>query len=65
LRKLGSFKGQGYLYGQPQPASAVRTALAEQGLLAPALTQPAPTLVSPPVSSAPSTAPEPDQARRA
>ncbi|MDK4806643.1 MAG: EAL domain-containing protein [Novosphingobium aromaticivorans] len=65
LRKLGSFKGQGYLYGQPQPASAVRTALAEQGLLAPALTQPAPALVSPPVSTAPSTAPEPDQARRA
>jgi len=34
LRALGDFKGQGYLYGQPQPADATRTLLAERMLLA-------------------------------
>lgn len=34
LRKLGSFKGQGFLYGQPQDAHTVRGALADAGLLA-------------------------------
>ncbi|NKJ43625.1 putative bifunctional diguanylate cyclase/phosphodiesterase [Novosphingobium sp. SG720] len=33
LRKLGSFKGQGFLYGQPQDAQTVRTALAAEDLL--------------------------------
>lgn len=34
LQALGDFKGQGYLYGKPQPANATRAFLAEQGLLA-------------------------------
>jgi len=34
LRKLGKFKGQGYLYGQPSSASETRRALREQRLLA-------------------------------
>ena len=33
LRKYGSFKGQGFLYGQPADAEAVRTLLAESRLL--------------------------------
>jgi hypothetical protein len=33
LRKLGSFKGQGFLYGQPQDAQTVRAALAAEDLL--------------------------------
>ncbi|MDT0507595.1 EAL domain-containing protein [Novosphingobium sp. MMS21-SN21R] len=33
LRKFGSFKGQGFLYGQPSDASSVRTMLADQNLL--------------------------------
>ena len=34
LRKLGKFKGQGYLYGRPVDAATVATMLAEKGLLA-------------------------------
>jgi diguanylate cyclase (GGDEF)-like protein len=34
LRELGQFKGQGYLYGRPQPADATRRLLAERHLLA-------------------------------
>lgn len=33
LRKFGSFKGQGFLYGQPSNAQSVRTMLAGQNLL--------------------------------
>ncbi|MFM6830978.1 MAG: EAL domain-containing protein, partial [Novosphingobium sp.] len=33
LRKFGSFKGQGFLYGQPSDADSVRTMLADQNLL--------------------------------
>jgi len=33
LRKYGSFKGQGFLYGQPSDADSVRTLLAEGNLL--------------------------------
>ncbi|GEO01364.1 hypothetical protein NSE01_31960 [Novosphingobium sediminis] len=33
LRRFGQFKGQGYLYGQPASAEAVRRELAAQGLL--------------------------------
>jgi len=33
LRKLGSFKGQGFLYGHPQDAQSVRAALAAERLL--------------------------------
>ena len=33
LRKFGSFKGQGFLYGQPSDAESVRTMLAGQNLL--------------------------------
>lgn len=35
LQSLGNFKGQGYLYGKPQPAQATREFLAGQDLLAP------------------------------
>jgi EAL domain-containing protein (putative c-di-GMP-specific phosphodiesterase class I) len=34
LQTLGSFKGQGYLYGKPAPAQATRVFLAERQLLA-------------------------------
>ena len=34
LRKMGKFKGQGYLYGRPVDAATVATMLAEKGLLA-------------------------------
>lgn len=34
LRTMGSYKGQGWLYGRPVPANDVRTLLAERGLLA-------------------------------
>lgn len=34
LRKYGSFKGQGYLYGEPVTAREVEASLAAQGLLA-------------------------------
>ena len=34
LRKLGKFKGQGYLYGRPVDAATVAIMLAEKGLLA-------------------------------
>lgn len=41
LRKFGSFKGQGFLYGQPSNAESVRTMLADQNLLrAPAAPEP-------------------------
>ncbi|WP_423142077.1 putative bifunctional diguanylate cyclase/phosphodiesterase [Parablastomonas sp. CN1-191] len=33
LRKLGKFRGQGYLYGRPQPAARTREDLAELDLL--------------------------------
>ncbi|WP_157573126.1 bifunctional diguanylate cyclase/phosphodiesterase [Novosphingobium sp. AAP83] len=33
LRKLGSFKGQGYLYGQPTDAQSVHEMLADQNML--------------------------------
>ncbi|MGV3511511.1 MAG: putative bifunctional diguanylate cyclase/phosphodiesterase [Novosphingobium sp.] len=33
LRKYGSFKGQGYLYGQPEDADSVRAMLANNNLL--------------------------------
>ncbi|WP_372732100.1 putative bifunctional diguanylate cyclase/phosphodiesterase [Novosphingobium sp.] len=33
LRKYGSFKGQGYLYGQPSDAQSVHTMLAKQNML--------------------------------
>ena len=33
LRKYGSFKGQGYLYGQPSDAQSVHTMLANQNML--------------------------------
>ena len=33
LRKFGSFKGQGFLYGQPSNAQSVRTMLAGQNML--------------------------------
>jgi diguanylate cyclase (GGDEF)-like protein len=39
LRRLGRFKGQGYLYGQPASAEAVKRDLAAQGLLSGALTE--------------------------
>lgn len=35
LQSLGSFKGQGYLYGKPQPAEATRAFLAEHDMLVP------------------------------
>ncbi len=35
LQKIGDLKGQGYLYGRPEPASAVRTRLRKLGLLTP------------------------------
>ncbi|WP_225204556.1 putative bifunctional diguanylate cyclase/phosphodiesterase [Novosphingobium huizhouense] len=34
LRKYGSFKGQGYLYGEPASSDEVKAALAAEGLLA-------------------------------
>ncbi|MFC4295064.1 putative bifunctional diguanylate cyclase/phosphodiesterase [Novosphingobium tardum] len=34
LRRLGKFKGQGYLYGRPETAEQVRASLQERGLLA-------------------------------
>jgi diguanylate cyclase (GGDEF)-like protein len=36
LRKLGAFRGQGYVYGQPMSAQALHSELAELHLLAPA-----------------------------
>ena len=33
LKKMGGLKGQGYLYGKPEPAEAVRDRLKDQGLL--------------------------------
>ena len=39
LRRLGRFKGQGYLYGQPASAEAVKRDLAAQGLLSGPLTE--------------------------
>jgi EAL domain-containing protein (putative c-di-GMP-specific phosphodiesterase class I) len=33
LRKIGKFRGQGYLYGRPQPASRTHEDLAELDLL--------------------------------
>jgi hypothetical protein len=33
LRRYGSMKGQGYLFGQPQPASETHEWLQSQGLL--------------------------------
>jgi diguanylate cyclase (GGDEF)-like protein len=39
LRRLGRFKGQGYLYGQPASAEAVKRDLAAQGLLIGPLTE--------------------------
>ncbi|WP_379549877.1 putative bifunctional diguanylate cyclase/phosphodiesterase [Qipengyuania sp. DGS5-3] len=33
LKRMGQLKGQGYHYGRPEPAEAVRTRLAEAGLL--------------------------------
>ena len=48
LRKLGSFKGQGYLYGYPEDAAHTRRKLAELQLLAkvddPAMSAPAATV---------------------
>lgn len=35
LKKMGELRGQGYLYGRPEDAEAVRRRLAEAGLLAP------------------------------
>jgi diguanylate cyclase (GGDEF)-like protein len=35
LRQMGQLKGQGYLYGRPEPAEQVLERLAELGLLAP------------------------------
>jgi len=43
LREFGELKGQGYLYGKPQPAAQVRERLAQLGLLGEAAT-PAPVL---------------------
>jgi len=40
LRDFGDFKGQGYLYGKPQPAAAVKARLAELGLLGNAVPTP-------------------------
>jgi diguanylate cyclase (GGDEF)-like protein len=34
IRSIGSYKGQGWLFGRPMPAAAVQTLLAERGLLA-------------------------------
>ncbi|WP_295526341.1 EAL domain-containing protein [Novosphingobium sp. Chol11] len=51
LRKLGKFKGQGYLYGQPASASETRRLLREQQLLA--------------VNAPPANAPAPIAAARA
>ena len=42
LRKYGSFKGQGYLYGQPADADEVRTLLASSNLL-PSVVVPSPS----------------------
>ncbi|MEL6487153.1 MAG: EAL domain-containing protein [Pseudomonadota bacterium] len=33
LKQMGELKGQGYLYGKPEPADAVRKRLGDQGLL--------------------------------
>jgi len=49
LRDLGEFKGQGYLYGQPQPAAATRILLSERHLLC---------------APAPEAAPVPESAQR-
>ncbi len=46
LQKLGKFKGQGYLYGQPQAAAATLLELTEHNLAMPAL--PAPDAVATP-----------------
>lgn len=40
LRQIGKFNGQGYLYGRPEPASAVAQLLAGLGLLATPAAQP-------------------------
>ena len=37
LKKMGEMKGQGYLYGRPEPASEVSKRLAKEGLLAKAV----------------------------
>lgn len=44
LKELGPFRGQGFLWGRPAPASDVHTLLAQHNLLAPGLaTEPAET----------------------
>jgi diguanylate cyclase/phosphodiesterase len=45
LRKYGSFKGQGYLYGQPEDAKSVRAMLANNNLLP----SPVPPMVEEPI----------------
>lgn len=45
LRKYGSFKGQGYLYGQPEDAESVRAMLASNNLLP----SPVPPMVEEPI----------------
>ena len=41
LRRMGEFKGQGYLYGRPEPVEDVRKRLAHEGLLVLASLMPA------------------------
>ncbi len=60
LQRLGKFKGQGYLYGRPEPADLTNRKLAELDLLAssgPALPAPA---VAVKVEAAPAPAADPD-----
>lgn len=38
LRQIGDLKGQGYLYGKPETAEAVRERLSTKGLLSPSVT---------------------------
>lgn len=52
LKTLGEFKGQGYLYGRPQPAEQIRSLLDERRLLA---TEPSPADATDPASQAPDT----------
>jgi diguanylate cyclase (GGDEF)-like protein len=52
LRKFGAFKGQGFLYGQPETAQNVRTLLAQHNLL----------IESQPSDSAPAESPQPPRA---
>lgn len=64
LKALGNFKGQGYLYGKPQPADATCDLLARHQLLAKPASGPASEHASEPASG-PAAAGQPEQASAA